>query len=144
MSIRFLAVLAVVLASAALAPAAPSSTIHSFQTPSGNIACIAYLDDDDGETWSLRCDISQRDWDGGDAGPECEEDDGDSLGLGASGRPYWVCHGDTVLGPFSPVVSYGSTWSVGPFRCALERSGVTCRNRSDRGFMLSRASYRLF
>ena len=139
MRIRRLSAAAAVLAAFAFGPPAPAAELYSFQTPSGNIGCMA--DDTDGR-WELRCDIAERDWRGGGAG-DCELDSGDSLGLLATGRTFWVCHGDTVLRQ-GAVLGYGSTWRAGPFTCTSARTGVTCRNRAQRGFVLSRQSYRLF
>jgi hypothetical protein len=121
MLIRLSALAAAVLATVALRPAPRPAQLYSFQTPTGNIGCMA---DNDGGRWQLRCDIGERDWRGASAGPDCDLDSGDALGLGATGRTYWVCHG--------------------PFTCTSARTGVTCRNRAQHGFMLSRASYRLF
>jgi hypothetical protein len=135
------------LALAVLATAAPGRfdahlQLESFQTPSGNIACMADDMDEDGR-WELRCDVGEREWEGGPPGPDCEGDWGDSVGLRQTGRPFWVCHGDTILRS-GPVLGYGSTWRKGPFTCVVTRTGVTCRNRSQHGFTVSRASYRLF
>jgi hypothetical protein len=131
------------IALAALATAAPGRMaarpqLESFQTPSGNIACMASGDGG----WELRCDVADRAWNGGEAA-DCELDSGDSVGLRATGRAFWVCHGDTILRQ-GPVLGYGSTWRAGPFTCQIARTGVTCRNRAQRGFMVSRAAYRLF
>ncbi|MFL5542540.1 MAG: DUF6636 domain-containing protein [Longimicrobiaceae bacterium] len=131
------------LAATVLATAAPGRfdariQLHSFQTPSGNIACMAV---EDGR-WELRCDVGEHEWRGPSA-RDCELDSGDAVGLLPTGRPFWVCHGDTILRS-GPVLGYGSTWAVGPFTCASARTGVTCRNRSQHGFTVSRASYRLF
>jgi len=127
-----------------LATAAPSASprtvqLESFQTPSGNIACMGNREDG---RWELRCDVGERDW-RGPSSRDCELDSGDALGMSAAGRPFWVCHGDTVLRS-GPVLGYGSTWRAGPFTCVVARAGVTCRNRAQHGFSLSRASYRLF
>jgi hypothetical protein len=131
---------AVLAATAARRPDARVQ-LHAFQTPSGNIACMA--DDVDGDgRWELRCDVGERDWRGPSA-RDCELDSGDAVGMRPTGRPFWVCHGDTILRS-GPVLGYGSTWRVGPFTCASARAGVTCRNRSQHGFTVSRASYRLF
>jgi len=132
------------LAAAVLAAAAPRPTsahvqLQSFQTPSGNIACLAYQE---GGRWELRCDVGEHDWQGPRAA-HCDLDSGDALGLHAAGRAYWVCHGDTVLRS-GPVLGYGSTWRAGPFTCDVSRAGVTCRNRAQHGFTLSRAAHRLF
>jgi hypothetical protein len=114
--------------------AIPELQLRSFQTPSGNIGCIA---DSEGG-WQLRCDVAERNWTG--QHPRgCDLDSGDAFGLGRNGRPYWVCHGDTVLHS-GAVLAYGSTWHAGPFSCVSAREGVTCRSASH-GFMLSRARY---
>ena len=40
---------------------------------------------------------------------------------------------------------YGSTMTVGKFRCAVETSGVTCANSATgAGFSMSREAYRIF
>ena len=78
------------------------------------------------------------------SGPECDLDWRDAMGLRATGEPDWVCHGNTLLLRSGPVLGYGSTRRAGPFTCAIARAGVTCRNRAQRGFFVSRASYRFF
>ena len=134
-----LALIAVtVLATAAPGRIAAPPQLESFHTPSGNIACMASGDGG----WELRCDVGERQWEGLSA-RDCELDSGDSVGMRATGRPFWVCHGDTILRQ-GPVLGYGSTWRAGPFTCQVSRAGVTCRNRQQRGFTLSRAAYRLF
>ncbi|HET7230228.1 MAG TPA: DUF6636 domain-containing protein [Longimicrobium sp.] len=137
--IRFSALAVAAAATLALRPAPRQDTLYSFQTPTGNIGCMAVNDGG----WSLRCDIGQKDWNGGSAGRDCDLDQGDALGLRTGGRTYWVCHGDTVLRQ-GAVLGYGSTWRAGPFTCTSARTGVTCRNRAAHGFTLSRASYRIF
>jgi len=138
MTVRLAILAAAVLAATAARRPGARVQLHSFQTPSGNIACMAVGDGG----WELRCDVGEREWEGGSA-KDCELDSGDALGLGPTGRAFWVCHGDTVLRS-GPVLGYGSTWRVGPFTCASAASGVTCRNRAQHGFTVSRASYRLF
>ena len=139
MTLRLALLAAAALATAALRPI--DSQLESFQTPSGNIACMADDVDEDGR-WELRCDVGERDWRGPSA-RDCELDSGDAVGMRATGRPFWVCHGDTILRS-GPVLGYGSTWRKGPFTCVVARAGVTCRNRAQHGFFVSRARYRLF
>ncbi|MFL5386382.1 MAG: DUF6636 domain-containing protein [Longimicrobiaceae bacterium] len=141
MSIRPALLALTVLATAAPGRFDAHPQLESFQTPSGNIACMADDMDEDGR-WELRCDVGERDWRGPSA-RDCELDSGDAVGMRATGRPFWVCHGDTILRA-GPVLGYGSTWRKGPFTCVVARAGVTCRNRSQHGFTVSRASYRLF
>ncbi len=45
------------------------------------------------------------------------------------------CGGDSTI-------SYGETWSAGPFTCYSERSGLTCRRDDGHSFLLSRARLR--
>ncbi len=42
------------------------------------------------------------------------------------------------------VLGYGETWSGGGIRCASALTGLTCRNKSGRGFFLSREHWRRF
>jgi hypothetical protein len=128
--------LASVLVGAAPAP----QNLPAFHTPSGNIGCMA--DHEDGG-WELRCDISEKNWRGPSQPRSCDLDYGDALGMSATGRPYWVCHGDTVMGQ-GRAVPYGQTWRAGPFTCLSQVAGLTCSNRTGHGFFLSRASYRVF
>ncbi|HYH82948.1 MAG TPA: DUF6636 domain-containing protein [Longimicrobium sp.] len=119
--------------------ASAGAQLHGFRTPSGNIGCMAANQDG---RWELRCDIGEKEW-SGPAVRDCELDTGDSMGMNATGRPYAVCHGDTVLGQ-GAALAYGTTWRAGPFNCTSQRTGVTCRNRAQHGFTLSRTSYRMF
>lgn len=139
MTLRLSLVAAAVLVAAAPRPSDAHVRFESFQTPSGNIACMGMNDDG---RWELRCDIAEHDWRGPSA-RGCDLDSGDALGMGAAGRPSWVCHGDTILRS-GVVLGYGSTWRAGPFTCVVTRAGVTCRNRAQHGFSLSRAAYRVF
>ncbi len=43
-----------------------------------------------------------------------------------------------------PVLAYGNTWSLGPFACAAETTGLTCRREDGRGFALARAGIAVF
>jgi hypothetical protein len=111
----------------------------SFNTPSGNIGCIAF-------GHNLRCDIAQKDWAAPRAQRPCHLVRGDSLEMTGTGRPIWTCHGDTALAPRGSrrALAYGSRWHWGPFTCASRVTGLTCTNRRGHGFFLSRQSYRVF
>jgi hypothetical protein len=139
---RSLTALVCAAAVGAIAATADASTsgIVAFRTPSGNIGCIAST----GPTY-LRCDIKS----GLRPRPPKPSDCrhlawGDSLGMTGTGRPIFVCHGDTVFVPSARVVAYGHTIKVGPFRCTSQSSGLTCRNRAGHGWFLSRTSYRRY
>ncbi len=112
----------------------------AFRTPSGNIACI--LSDE-----GARCDIAERNWNAPrPAGCPRELDFGQGLTVADGDGPGTVvCAGDTTLDPSAPVLGYGESTSVGDFTCASEEDGVTCRDDGDnRGFFISKQSYRLF
>ena len=51
--------------------------------------------------------------------------------------------GGQVGGPPVAVLGYGKTWRGGGLRCTSAIAGLTCRNRSGRGWFLSRARWRL-
>jgi hypothetical protein len=138
--IRPLIAIALVLA-APLARTAPTHAAYrAFHTPTGNIGCAA---DDNSGQWELRCDIGQKNWRGAPQPRSCDLDYGDALGMSGTGRPYWVCHGDTVLGQ-GPVLQYGQSWRAGPFICLSQIAGLTCSNRTGHGIFLSRGSYRVY
>jgi hypothetical protein len=136
-----LALLAATLALGAIASSAGARTsgLAFFRTPSGNIGCVASTNPN-----GLRCDIKS----GLRPRPvrpnDCHLDYGDSLEMGATGRPAFTCHGDTVFDPRAKVLAYGKTLTYGPFRCTSRPAGLTCRNRAGHGWFLSRASYRRF
>jgi hypothetical protein len=112
------------------------AALPSFHTPSGNIGCIAF-------SGNLRCDIAQKSWHGPAPSKSCPLVRGDSFTMGASSRPVWTCHGDTVLHQ-GRALAYGKTWRSGPFTCKSRINGLTCTNRKGHGFFLSRQSYRRF
>jgi hypothetical protein len=136
-----IAVLALAVAVAALASTAGARTsgIALFRTPSGNIGCIASTD-----PTGLRCDIKSGLRPKPATPKGCHLAYGDSLEMGATSRPGYTCHGDTVFDPHAKVVAYGKTFTYGPFRCTSQSAGLTCRNRAGHGWFLSRASYRRF
>lgn len=113
--------------------------IASFNTPSGNIGCIAF-------GHNLRCDIARKDWKAPRAQHPCRLVRGDSLTMRGTGRPLWTCHGDTALAPRGSrrALAYGTRWHWGPFTCTSRITGLTCTNRQGHGFFLSRQSYRVF
>ena len=116
-------------------------SLESFQTPSGNIACVV---GDDG----ARCDIADRSWNAPrPAGCPAEMDYGQGLAVSDEddGPGTVVCAGDTTMNPQAPVLGYGESTSVGDFTCTSEEAGVTCLDDGDgRGFFISKQSYRLF
>lgn len=110
-----------------------------FRTPSHNINCIVAV----GEGFAdARCDISARDWEPPPRPADCELDWGTGLFVGTAEAGV-VCAGDTAAN--NETVPYGTVIALGPFRCEVRETGVTCMNTTTRhGFVISRRSYRLF
>jgi len=140
---RVLLVAAVVLAGAALAgPATAKKAVFvTFLTPSRNIGCGYHSGSGSS---SLRCDIAS----GIKPRPKrphgCKHLAwGDSYEMSVKGRVGLTCHGDTVIIKGSKVIAYGKTWKRGGFECWSRKKGLTCKNASHHGFLLSRKhSYR--
>jgi hypothetical protein len=130
---------AVVALAAAASISAQTATYVPFRTPSGNIACAA-----SDAPVALRCDIRSGLRPTPPRRSNCPVDFGDSVGMGKRGRPYLVCHGDTVIDPRARVVRYGSSIRVLGFKCTSRTTGLTCANASGHGWFLSRERYRLF
>jgi uncharacterized protein DUF6636 len=131
---RLLPALLVVLPLAAC-PAAAGG-IEFFRTPSKNIGCVYST----GPAY-LRCDVLSG------LKPEprgkCELD-WTGLELAPTGRARPTCAGDTAYDNRSPILGYGKTWKRGGLRCVSRTTGLTCRNRSGHGFVLSRKAWRVF
>ncbi len=104
---------------------------HNFQTPSGNIVCNA------GHVAS-----------GGRAIACVVLSESDKRGQHVRWmRPTGLAHANWVLANAATdvgVLAYGRTWTWSGFRCLSARAGLTCRNRSDHGFFLSRERQRIF
>jgi hypothetical protein len=132
---------AVLVAMLALALAAPAeAVVLHFRTPSSNIGCIFSTEATLGGAY-LRCDILS----GLKPKPRRRGCDLDLTGyeLSPRGRATIVCAGDTAVNKRTRALRYGSKWSRGGFTCTSKKTGLSCRNRSGHGFVLSRAhSYR--
>ena len=124
------------LAVAAIFAAGPAAGAIGFRTPSKNIGCT-YMTAPN----VLRCDIlsglkpepSRRcalDWTG--------------ISLAPTGRAQPTCAGDTAYRQGARILGYGSTWRRDGVRCVSRRTGLRCVNRSGHGFVLARASWRVF
>jgi hypothetical protein len=127
---------------AVVTTAAPSRTVRleQFQTPTKNIACAATGED-------VRCDIEARSWTPPPRPRSCDADFdwGQRLQHPSDGTATGNCATDTVLDKASPVLAYGEASTVGPITCVSRLDGLTCTHaRTDRGFFLSRGSYKLF
>ena len=145
---------AVTIASAATAhacecggPGNPAFITHTFQSPSGNIACNYQVGvDDDPNKGYVSCEVRDHTWVAPRA-PVCagQHIDGDELSMiGQASQPTWGCY--SGIGPLSQTnkstLDYGQTLSVGPITCDSEPSGVTCTgSNTGHFFRVSRESY---
>jgi hypothetical protein len=123
----------------------PAYLSHTFQSPSGNIACdyqVGYRDDPN--KGYVSCEVRDHTWVAPRA-PVCAGYDGDELSMiGEASQPSWGCF--SGVGPLGEsdksTLDYGQTLSVGPITCDSEPSGVTCTgSNTGHFFRVSRESY---
>jgi hypothetical protein len=113
-------------------------TSIGFTSPSGNITCMIFTADQDGQ--EVQCDITDHTF---------TLSAHDCHGAGVWGRrvqmlsgqaPRFICAGD-YLGQW-PALDYGNALSHGSLSCVSEKDGVTCLDGvTGNGFRLARASY---
>ena len=136
-----------VATTAAPPPAVAPAGADSFQTPTGGIKCqlvrtfapghsVVEPLGGRGQLPLIRCTVL-----GSTAKlpkrPATCDFDWEDIAVGATGRSFTVCAGDSIEGNF-PVLAYGATWKREVFTCTSAKSGVTCRNPSRRGFRISK------
>ena len=132
-----LALMATVAAALVLAPPAQADS-YSFQSPSGNIACMLGAD-------GVACDISDYTYQPPPP-PLCAQHIswGNRFVLEPGKAAAIHCHGDTLRLPGEPTLDYGQTASAGTLSCTSEASGVRCTDSSSgHYFRVSRDSYDL-
>lgn len=132
------------LAALMMAGAAAPLAAQQFQSPTGNIACIAYGPGLAGDYHQIRCDIRSYVPTWTQPPEDCELDWGGVFFLTDEGKAERGCVGDVGAGPDAPVLPYGQTFRAGQILCRMERSGLSCTNASGHGFFMSRATQRLF
>ncbi len=121
--------------------AAAQEQAAGFRSPSNNIHCAAFKQDDGAV---LRCDIAKMANKPPPKPKDCELDWGSAFEMTDSSQADRICHGDTAQDPSLPVLAYGAAWQRHGFTCKSEANGVTCTNAKGRGFELSRGRQRLF
>jgi len=119
-------------------PAQALSSQVFFRTPSGNIGCAF----SPGAHASLGCRIASGLVPRPGHGPACTQHspwaDGYEMGPTRGPRLDW-CDGNPVVLHPSRLLAYGTTWRRAGFTCWSRRTGLTCKNRSGHGWLLSRA-----
>jgi len=121
-------------------PAHAEDSPIGFLTPSKNIVCQFFTENDQNV---LRCDIMNM-----DARPrrpaDCDLDYGHAFAMNAKGAAARICAGDTVMEAALPVLAYGEIWQRAGFTCRSEQTGLTCFNAMQHGFSLARAEQKVF
>ena len=132
--------LSLVLAALAFAAAGAASSEAKttfFHTPSKQIYCVYHT-----SPTLLRCDTAYQTRFSGTK--DCREGDyGQAFGMSPRGRARPLCVSDsTHVG--RRVLHYGTTRTFGPFVCTSRRAGLTCANKRNHGWFLSRGKQKLF
>jgi hypothetical protein len=110
-------------------PAAADARTRKFRTPSGNIPCL--YSSSGGPGPFLRCDVLSLN----DVGFRVDR----------TRRARRIRVTDSVFDRRAPVLRYGRSLVLGPFRCTSRRTGLTCNSTvSGHGFRLSRERQRVY
>ena len=133
----------VALTAAAFVASASAAPLgyQTFKTPSGKIACAYASVAGHANASILRCDIRTGLKPRVKRPPGCHYDFGSTLELRPTGPAKIGCVSDAI-GRTTTVLAYGKTWHSGPYTCSSARTGLTCKNKSGRGFFLSRQRWR--
>ena len=125
---------------------ASAGDLRQFQTPSGNIHCLA-SDTDNGHGRMIDCEVLVLNSDRPlhRKPKSCDLDWGHRFILGEAGMPDLACAGDTLRDNKTPVLKFGDTVDVGgDITCEINRAGLRCQNAEAHGFSLSRAKQVFF
>jgi hypothetical protein len=109
----------------------------NFQSPSKNITC-------DLAAGTVRCEIVKRDWEPPPRPAACQLGWGHGMSI-ESGKPDFLCAGDTIIGTATTVLPYGSSLRAGSIQCDSGNAAMRCVDqKSQHGFTLSVQDYNLF
>jgi hypothetical protein len=128
-------------------PPGADSELVGFKTPSSNIHCQSYANENDKGVAirMIRCDIRSIANRLPPRPRDCELEWGQAFEVSIEATPAErICYGDTVEDDKLTTLSYGQTWERDGLRCKSDQSGVTCVNPTGHGFELSRSAQRVF
>lgn len=111
--------------------------LRAFRSGDVNIGCLI-------EGGSVRCDIASRAWHAPAKPSSCQLAWAQGLEVGPSAPAHFVCAGDSVLDPDGAVLPDGYDDKVDSITCESRSVGMTCFDRADHGFYLSRTGYYTF
>jgi hypothetical protein len=142
-ALSFSLALSFLLTCAAAVPrAAAQDGPDGFRSPTGNISCMFFDDEDEAV---IRCDLAEMSNRAPPRPSDCDMEWRDAFEIaGKAEAATRICHGDTTRDERLPVLPYGSTFARKGLTCKSERSGVTCANARGHGFEIARARQRMF
>jgi hypothetical protein len=92
-----------------------------------------------------RCDIKNHTWVAPPKPKYCDVDWGFGTEVGDKGFGRYLCAGDTVAEPNSPVLAAGQTITFGRYTCVVPLTSVRCTNNlTGHGFEISADAVSLF
>ena len=148
-----LASICAALALALLVPATSfaGSGLRFFHTADGNIDCGMVKGKKKKRhrhprlPGEARCDVRTHTWTAPPKPKFCELDWGNGVFVGDKGFGRYVCAGDTVAQPGSPVLAAGAAITLGRYTCTASSVSVRCTNNlTGHGFEVSADSVSLF
>jgi hypothetical protein len=117
-----------------------ATTLTTFKTPGGLITCEMFVASRYSESL-LRCDIRTGLKPHVKKPKGCHFDYGSTLELRPTGKAFAGCVSDAIS-PVKQTLAYGSSIRRGPFLCRSARAGLTCRNKQNKGFFLSKTRWK--
>ena len=128
------------------------SGLRFFHTADGNIDCLMFKGLKKKRhkhpriPGGARCDVKNHTWVAPPRPRWCDVDWGFGVQLGEKRAGSYLCAGDTVALPNSPVLATGTAMTLGRFTCSVPADGtVHCQNnRNGHGFEVAAASVSLF
>ena len=126
------------LAAMSMRPAEAAQNFVTFQSPTGNVHCLLYTEP--GETHFATCELREFSGKIPKRPADCDLDWVPGASVDARGRvSVFSCQGDTNQSPDNKKLSYGKSVKSGVFTCTSAVTGVTCKVKSGRGFLVSRS-----
>jgi len=125
----------------AVSSASDAKAQEGFRSPSGNIHCQFFADEDA----TMRCDLRQISNRPPPRPRDCDLEWGQAFEVSSrAARGIRLCYGDTVQDNTLPVLAYGQAWQRGGITCLSAQTGVRCSNARGAGFEIARAKQRVF
>jgi Family of unknown function (DUF6636) len=135
--------------------ASAGSGFRFFHTADGNISCVVakrkkarrkHHKKIPGHPGGARCDVAQHTWTAPPRPKWCDVDWGFGVEVGDRSFGRFVCAGDGVASPQTPVLAEGGVLSLGTYTCSvLAGPTMACKNNvTGHGFGVSAAQVALF